>query len=278
MTEVYTINSRKGGTAKTTTIFEGADHLEQQGNCILVIDLDPSMSLTYRYIFESEIDQRLSKENTILNLFERDKPVKPIKVSTGIDLIAGNAELGSMSKTNKIIQGMGRRYLGYWFAKNKDWIEKHYDYILIDTHNDGSILVENAMIASDFIIIPIDVDGDSMRTVFEVEDHLERLRELELHPVTFETLVQAKTLKVGTRVGDAANSKRFKAAFQKLMTQDSSYLGWFKYSELIAKAKTENKPLSEFKKIPLYKSKNFSGFFKEIDDLFDRMFSKETRH
>jgi len=270
MTKILTINSHKGGVSKTTIVFESGDYLEQMGERVLLLDLDTSMSLTYRYTSEAEKDESIKAENTVLNLFQINGWAEPIKVSTNIDLIAGSAELAS--KNQEIIQGMGRRYLISWVARNIEWLEKNYDFVLIDTHNDGSVIVENAMVASDKIVVPVDVDIDSIGKIMELEHHLEEVKALEVLPTTQESYVKAQTLKIGAKVGDGADDKAFIKAFTQLMDKDESYLGWIPYSKLIAKAKTQNKPLSEFKAMPLYQSQNFKDLYSKVEGLFNKIY------
>ncbi|MCL2676882.1 MAG: AAA family ATPase [Streptococcaceae bacterium] len=265
-----TINVRKGGAAKTTTAFESADYLEQKGKRVLMVDCDPSMSLTYCYIPLRESEKRVKEENTVLNLFEVNGEVEPIQVSEKIWLIAGSSYL--YGKIDEITRGMGRRYLLAWFAKHQDWINENFDYVFFDTHNDGSIIVENAMVLADTIIIPIDVDADSIRTVAEVEHHLEELKALEIHPLTQESFVQAKTMKVGTKVGTEANAKRFTKDFSDLMVADHSFVGWFEHTPIIGTAKVTNEPLSVLKQKSSNKTTTMKQFIARIDDVFYKMY------
>jgi chromosome partitioning protein len=271
--EVYTTNARKGGDAKTTTTFEGADYLASKGYRVLLIDCDKSRSLTFRYILEHQEAAMISSENTIEGLFFGKNPT-PIEVRHNISLIAGLSSIDSMLAD--IEKGRGALRLLIWFAQNKAELTEKYDFILIDTHNDDNIIVQNAMVLSDKIIVPIGVDGDSMRNAKEVEEQLEWLKSEMVNIETGQSMVNAQVIKVGAKVDTDKNDReaaQFKKAFEQAMEIDDSYLGWFRNSKFIRAAKLKNQPLSYFKNQAVYANNPTTRVvFEETDALFEKIF------
>lgn len=271
MVKVITINVDKGGVGKTTLAFNGAYYLKEHDKRVLLIDLDPSTNLTYR--FPKAVDVEF--EHTVEAFFKGEKAPVPVTVAEGIDLIAGHAGLPLLH--TEIEQGMQRRYLLAWYYQNLPTLKETYDYILIDTHNDHSVITNNALVIADKVLAIANVDADAMGKLAVEEKHIEHLKKMEVDFTTGQSFVNAQVVKVGNKIKKGsearADDRNFAFAFEQLMAKDTSFLGYFYESGQMAKAKTENKTIFHLKNDPRYQQNCHKANYEHTEKLFEKIFA-----
>lgn len=149
---IISIATQKGGTAKTTTTVNLAAALCRKGFSILVIDSDPQANLTYSLGFSDDMEYNLYteyKKEIMGQVSNLRKAILPL--DNGLHLIPStidlaNAELELVSKLARE-QTLRKRMLAP--------IIKDYDYILIDCPPSFGMLTVNALVASDYIVVPL---------------------------------------------------------------------------------------------------------------------------
>lgn len=154
--KVVSVTNLKGGSAKSTTAFNLAGALVEQGYKVLAIDLDPQQTLSLSYLGVNSSPVPLSKiliedgliDNTILrtqypNLFvvPADHDLKMIK--DGQVQIEGG-ELRLRTSLNKIHEN------------KRVTIRDFFDWVIIDCPPSLDRLTMNALVAADFVLIPVD--------------------------------------------------------------------------------------------------------------------------
>ena len=154
----------KGGVGKTTSVVEVATLLAtEHGKKVLVIDLDPQTNATLSFIPFTEWE-KIKDTGTIADVLGMNKGIssrnedfdinKAIITDVGgitnLDLIPSHLELtfldldlGSASAREFILQGQ---------LKNA---KKPYDFILIDCPPNLTLAPQNALVVSDYIIVPV---------------------------------------------------------------------------------------------------------------------------
>lgn len=163
MTTISFINM-KGGVGKTTSVVEIATLLAtEHGKSVLVIDLDPQTNATLSFISLDKWE-RVKDIGTIADVLGMNRGVssrdeefdinKAIIENVGginnLDLIPSHLELtfldldlGSATAREYILQGQ---------LKN---CKKNYDFILIDCPPNLTLAPQNALIVSDYLIVPV---------------------------------------------------------------------------------------------------------------------------
>lgn len=275
MVETYSVAIGKGGVGKTTIVINGVYRMAQLGKRGLLIDMDIMPSATARFEIPANYlddDGLIKDEHTVLEFFKEGAGnPKPIKVDENIDLIAGSKRLNELVETVK--NGMQRNYLLSWYYKNIEWIESNYDFIWIDNHNDLSIFVDNTIAIADVVVIPIDVDLDSMERLSKVVEHVEYLKKTMVEPISGTSYVNANTVKLGNMVEyNTSDSHAFVSAFNTLAEEDDSYLGVIYRRAALKATKSQNKPLT---KVQEESNKNDTGlnkFFEDTWSIYDKMF------
>jgi len=146
MTQIIALANEKGGVAKTTTAASLGGALVEQGQEVLLVDLDPQASLTLSMninpsnVHHSVADLLLSS-NTPLSV-SRETAL------AGLDIIPSNSEMT-----------LAERFLP--IRENYKHILRQslrqatmYDTILLDCPPAMGAVVQNALVAANLIIIP----------------------------------------------------------------------------------------------------------------------------
>lgn len=156
MAIVLTIANQKGGVGKTTTAATIAAGLERYHNHrVLVIDLDPQCNLSST--FETPTPDGLGA----YDLISRDADIRSAihDAEGGVDIIPAS---GNLANVNLEITQTGKEYkLKECLAEVQD----NYDFIIIDTAPSLGLLTVNALVASDYLIIPTSADVYSLDSI-----------------------------------------------------------------------------------------------------------------
>lgn len=162
---IISIINQKGGVGKTTTALELCSNLKGK---VLAIDMDPQGSMTEA----SEVKFNGSQEVYSLKDVLDGTPVeKAIQHSNGYDLIAASKALANSAKMFTeadevfILDDILKQYM-----------KAEYDYVVIDSAPGRSPLLNMAYVASDYIIIPLDADPDSLKGIDEVLDDIAKFK------------------------------------------------------------------------------------------------------
>lgn len=167
--KVISLINQKGGVGKTTSAINIADILGNTGNKVLLVDLDPQGNTTS----SSKIDKKNIEYTTKDLLLNKDIEVKDIKIECNTyDLIPSN--LG-VAKTDLGLMQQLRNEEKLLKKLNK--IE--YDYVIIDCPPSLSISTINAMIASDLVIMPLELEEYSLEGIESLLETIDFVKEVK---------------------------------------------------------------------------------------------------
>lgn len=154
---IITLGTQKGGTAKTSSTISIAYALSQKpfNKRVLCVDLDPqgSLSMTLGMVDPAQ------QPSTVADLFDNNDTMSWAQVITrskyeNIDLIPANIDL--FDACMSIGSGNPMGVMALQSKLDKATLEQ-YDYILIDlAPNLGGPNVVNAMVVSDYFVIPVE--------------------------------------------------------------------------------------------------------------------------
>lgn len=173
---IISVYNQKGGTGKTTTATNLAAILAMQGKKVLQVDIDPQGNSTSGLGFHKH-----DMENTIYELMKHKKfgvdKIQEYIYETpfeNLHLIGANKRLKDAEM--ELINVISRETI---LSRIIAQIKEYYDYIIVDCPPTNGLLSQNAMVASDYLIIPISpeyfaVEGvvDLIETFQEVQDTL----------------------------------------------------------------------------------------------------------
>lgn len=160
------IANQKGGVGKTTTAINLAAWFAQQGQRVLVVDLDGQGHVA--------TGLRVAKSNGLYRVLVEEKSVRQVVVQARGNLdVLTNDHTGEMVKVH--IQNASFRE--YILANMLDGLE--YDWVILDTPPSTDILHVLALVASDYIVVPANMDFYALDGVSHV---LKTLRSLGRYP------------------------------------------------------------------------------------------------
>ena len=149
---IWSIANQKGGVGKTTSVVSLGGLLAEQGNRVLLVDLDPHGSLTS--YFKQDPD---SLERSIYHLFfeqrHKDKAfiqsvLKPTSMNN-VALLPATTSLATLER-----QVSGQDGMGLVLARSLAQLWDDYDYVLLDTPPILGVLLVNALAACQRLVIP----------------------------------------------------------------------------------------------------------------------------
>lgn len=160
MATIVGVLNNKGGVGKSTTVCSLASLLDVAGKRVLVIDADPqgNASQVFRVYNPGEVGETF-------DLFFGDMPVRDIikrSTNSNVHVIPAGKnhwntvrELDIMGHQTSIdsVRSILRNRLAE--------IADNYEFIIIDNSPARDILADNVLVASDYILTPVEVEGFS---------------------------------------------------------------------------------------------------------------------
>lgn len=156
--KVIVIVNRKGGCGKTTTTKNLGYDLTLKGNKVLIADFDPQCNSTDGI---SASNRKYKK--TVLGMLKNEDIHKCIYKTRfdNLDILPGSDFLASEDIKENLIK------------EQLDKVRSDYDYILIDSSPYFNALTVELLIAHDLVIIPCEVEEDSIKGMLTTINELQ---------------------------------------------------------------------------------------------------------
>jgi CobQ/CobB/MinD/ParA nucleotide binding domain. len=155
----------KGGTGKSTHAFNFAgycaDVLKKR---VLFIDGDRSCNSSDTFGVDGDL--------TIADIFKTGKYEIYHTNNKNIDIIVGS---GLFTDEGVKITEASTNYMEFvrWLDNEKEFLDKEYDFIVIDTHNDESKVTCNLLVGSHLTVNVVSPDGDSFKAIHALSELIE---------------------------------------------------------------------------------------------------------
>ena len=169
MPTLITLCNQKGGVGKTTTAVNLGAALAEQGQRVLMVDLDPQGALTAYWGLETENSQvtiyqlLLNDSEPATDAIRRVRPRIDV-IPADIDLAAAEIELFSALGRERILKELLTK------------VQDGYDYVLVDCPPNLGLLTVNALVACHGVIIPLQCEYFAMRGLSMLLDTLHKVK------------------------------------------------------------------------------------------------------
>lgn len=167
------IANRKGGVSKTTTAVNMSSILAEKGYKVLLIDLDPQGNATQNLGLSSGelkytiYDVLINNASIYKAIYETEFNVDVVGANDNLS----NAEIALHSELNR----------DSILSLRLSELNLKYDYILLDLPPELGTLSINGLVASDYVIIPIDVGRFSLTGINELTSLISLIKKAKLN-------------------------------------------------------------------------------------------------
>lgn len=165
--EVISVAIQKGGAGKTTTTINLAAALRDAGKKCLLIDLDPQASLSQSFAIADDIEPNIYH---LLKQESAGEPVSPenaILERCGMGVLPASLELAGAEL--ELVSVYGRERV---LSQILQRLGPGYDYVFLDCPPSIGMLTVNALVASDYLLMPILAEFLSLRGAKSFLKHL----------------------------------------------------------------------------------------------------------
>lgn len=169
---VISIANQKGGVGKTTTAINLSAALARAGNRVLLIDLDPQGNSSLSFLDPTQLGASVYELLTGPGP-SLDDVIKPTSVE-GLDIIPSRISLAKLE--GKLL---GEFDAAFRLRDRLNGISERYVYVVIDTPPTLGLITVNALVASDYLIIPIQ---PSYFALEGTDDLLETVEKVKARP------------------------------------------------------------------------------------------------
>lgn len=166
---VIAIANQKGGVGKTTTAINLSAALARAAKKVLLIDLDPQANSSLTFLAHDGIDHSIYELLTDSQM-SCDSVIRATAVS-GLDILPARISLAKFE--SKLI---GEFDAPFRLKDRIDGLASSYDYIVIDTPPTLGLITVNALVASDYLIVPIQPSYFALEGTDDLLDTVEKVR------------------------------------------------------------------------------------------------------
>src|SRR6476661_5010646 len=169
-THVVAVANQKGGVAKTTTVASLGAALAEQGQRVLLVDLDPQACLTFSLGIDPE-DLDSSVHHVLTKGMDPGEVI--IETDDGVDLLPATIEL-ARAEADLLTRTGREQVLKAALADLAE--ETSYDWVLLDCPPSLGVLTVAALTAADGVLVPLQCETLSHRGVGQLLDTVHDVR------------------------------------------------------------------------------------------------------
>ena len=189
MGKIISIVNQKGGVGKTTTTVNLGASLALENKKILIVDFDQQANATITLGIKRE-EVKKDMVDFLLEEFNQEHII-----DTGVenlDIIPASLKI---AKIEDLTRNLNNKEL--LLHKKLNILKDNYDYILIDCPPALGLIIDNALYASDSVIIPVECSFyayDALSQMINKIDEIQKEKPLEIEGILLTKLDNRNTI------------------------------------------------------------------------------------
>lgn len=167
MRQIIAVLNQKGGVGKTTTVIDLAAYLSKMGKSVLVVDIDPQGNAT------SGLGQSKDASSTIYDVLVNNAPLGEAVINTDegdVSLVPANSDLAGAEV--ELVSSEGREQ-----RLKRALTHASHDYVLVDCPPSLGLLSVNALVAADWVLIPVQAEYYALEGLTQLLATVQRVRD-----------------------------------------------------------------------------------------------------
>ncbi len=181
---ILAVANQKGGVGKTTTALSLGAALSRRGRRVLVMDLDPHncasahLGLFPENVSRSALDLFLAAGVEAASFMDT-----VVAEQSGFDFVPGHSRLSELD-----VDLRDRPRKGIILKEALAVVSDRYDFAILDCPPHMGVLLANALVASDLLVIPIQTDFLALHGLRLIFDSIRTLNRVLPRPLAFMAL------------------------------------------------------------------------------------------
>lgn len=172
MTETLAVSNQAGGVGKTTTSINVAGALNDAGSDVLLVDADPQGTATEGVGMRDLYDQKIPSLHQVLTEPSRTDEINDIvREHAEFDVIPANKAMDALKDV--LVTQVANSEMRLNIALQQ--LETDYDFVLIDCPPDLSQILDNALLAAENVLLPVEPTRRSIRAVQKMTEEIDYL-------------------------------------------------------------------------------------------------------
>ncbi|MDR2605150.1 MAG: ParA family protein [Desulfovibrio sp.] len=222
---VLAVANQKGGVGKTTTSVTLASALTRLGKQVMIMDLDPHAcaSVHLRYYpddFQYSVNDIFADDagrQTADDLWDR---IRQHHAEQEFDVVPATIRLAELE-----VDLRNRKGKGAILQQALEHVRGEYDFIVLDCPPHVGILLVNALVASDLLVIPIQTDFLALHGLKLLFDTIKVLNKVLPRPICYRVLptLYDRRARACARVLELLSLKMRDSMFRTVIGMDTRF-------------------------------------------------------
>jgi chromosome partitioning protein len=165
------VSNQKGGVGKTTVAINVAGALNDRGHDVLFVDLDPQGNATENLgLMDAYDDSPPSLFDVLTDSEQRDAVHDIVRGHAEMDVLPSNIDMTAAEPELTLSRRSGEQ-----LALVLEKVEDDYDFVIVDSPPNLGNLMDNALYATQHVLIPALAESTSKRAFELLFDHVDAL-------------------------------------------------------------------------------------------------------
>jgi len=247
--KILAVANQKGGVGKTTTAVTLSAALARAGYKVLIVDLDPhACASVHLRFYPDEVvatvnDIFVSEESAWAEIWQK---IRFRHEGQAFDVTPGSIRLSELETDLR-----GRKGKGAILQQALVHVRDEYDYIVIDCPPHVGILLVNALVACDLLVIPIQTDFLALHGLKLLFDSIRILNRVLPTPIAYRALATMydRRARACNRVIELLNMKMENRMFRTVIGVDTRFRDASALGRVIYEIDPESRGAKEYEEL-----------------------------